>query len=305
MPRNTLEAAIERVRVLAHERSQRPPSPGALRSISTMSTIEMTETTGSTMPRNAAPENPTPFGQLLLEYMDRNRASKWGPPMTTGQLAVKLKTSRQTIHNWTYKAQTPILETILSVLLELNIPLNDLLERYQAAGTPLPAVFDMPSTHTHTATQTATTPTQPSAGLSGGLPAGLPTQQPPRLRDTPAPRPYVAPARAADAAAADATALRRLEQQTIAAMRSAGMSDSGIATVLANLRATIASDPGEPPLRQHIIAEHSEPAEPVSTSGEASAEAAGATSGEATGTGEPAPTTSAQQQPSSKRHTRP
>jgi hypothetical protein len=201
------------------------------------------------MPRYATPENPSPFGQILIEYMDRTRQSTWGPALSTGQLAIKLNTSRQTIHNWIYKAQTPSIENILTVFATLNIPLNELLERYQSQGVPLPPVFDMPTTHPAAPAPAPEGKRSQAAGAT--TPASAHSQRATH-DDSPSPHPYVAPVNSGTASA-DSDDWQRLAEQTAAAMRDEGAPQPMIDAVLAHIRA---QQTGTSPLARQVSAEH-------------------------------------------------
>lgn len=72
----------------------------------------------------------------------------------------------------------------------------------------------------------------------------------------PAPRPYIPPP-AVDPAEADAATWQRWVTQTAATLRQAGLPESEIKAVIANM---LAYENGEDPMQRHILAEHSEPA---------------------------------------------
>ncbi len=86
------------------------------------------------MPRYGTQRESTPFGNLLIEFMWKQR-----PPWTTGEMSRTLKVPRQTIANWVYRGLTPSIETIFYVLNTLDIPLAALTRAYQDAGVPMPA----------------------------------------------------------------------------------------------------------------------------------------------------------------------
>lgn len=78
-----------------------------------------------------APEKP--FSRVLTEFMWQQR-----PPWTTGKLARRLGLSRQTVANWLYHNVTPSVEVMFSIMKDLNIPLERLIEAYEQAGVPIP-----------------------------------------------------------------------------------------------------------------------------------------------------------------------
>lgn len=173
------------------------------------------------MPRYRAPENPTPFARVLLDYMWSQR-----PPLSAGQLAVKLgNISRQTVHNWLYLNNVPSIGNALDALDRLGIPLERLLQAYEeeAAAAVAPD---------QTGTQTTTTTTVPATATATTTSTRREHQQPPL--DV-----WVA-------------TIERTER----AMRELGMDEQTIAAVITRIQE---QQRGVRPYQRHIEAEHTAP----------------------------------------------
>jgi hypothetical protein len=83
----------------------------------------------------------TPFGEVLLDYMTSRRPIPW----STGRLAHELtrripNIRRQTVAFWIHHNTTPPIETILTVLAILNIPLAALVDAYARHGVDVPPI---------------------------------------------------------------------------------------------------------------------------------------------------------------------
>jgi hypothetical protein len=78
----------------------------------------------------------TPFGDLIQDYMAR-----WRPIWTTGRMARALGVQGQSVRNWINHGMTPPIETILTVLAKLNIPISTLTEYYQRYGVEVPTLM--------------------------------------------------------------------------------------------------------------------------------------------------------------------
>ncbi|HEX9035497.1 MAG TPA: hypothetical protein VF808_00735 [Ktedonobacterales bacterium] len=93
------------------------------------------------MPREKSGLSPTPFAQVLTNYMARQR-----PIWTSGRIAQACRIRRSSVSNWLYHDITPPLDKMLMVLARLNIPMSELLDAYRAAGVPTPPLgFEEPS----------------------------------------------------------------------------------------------------------------------------------------------------------------
>jgi transcriptional regulator with XRE-family HTH domain len=84
------------------------------------------------MPRKLNPQNPTPWAQVLLDYMWSQR-----PPLNATELAELLGMPKPTVTNWFGRRAVPDLDTAMTVLSKLSIPLDRLVQVYREAGTPL------------------------------------------------------------------------------------------------------------------------------------------------------------------------
>jgi transcriptional regulator with XRE-family HTH domain len=82
------------------------------------------------MPRYADNPNAGKLARLLLDYMWSQR-----PPLTYGQLAVKLGENRSSVYNWVYRNQIPTPQLLALISSRTGIPLYNL---YQAADYPIP-----------------------------------------------------------------------------------------------------------------------------------------------------------------------
>jgi hypothetical protein len=68
----------------------------------------------------------TPLGQLILDYCWSQR-----PPLTVGQLAVRLGYNKQTVYNWTGRGEIPTLTNMARVSERTGIPLDALVRAAQ------------------------------------------------------------------------------------------------------------------------------------------------------------------------------
>jgi hypothetical protein len=82
----------------------------------------------------------TPFGMLLQDWLAAKRPAPWSPGRLATELTRRLgyPVRRYTTYNWIRQGMNPPIETILTVLAALNIPLSDLIAAYRAAGVRVP-----------------------------------------------------------------------------------------------------------------------------------------------------------------------
>lgn len=83
----------------------------------------------------------TPFRHVLIDYM-WNRRSPLEPPMSQGQLAIRLGMPRTTLTHWLNGTITPPLDVIFDVLARLGIPVQRLVEEYRGMGLPVPPLLE-------------------------------------------------------------------------------------------------------------------------------------------------------------------
>lgn len=186
------------------------------------------------MPRRPPAEHlHTPFGDLLIDYMWNQRAPSQ-PPLTTGQLAVRLGIAQITIRKWIYSGVVPSFDTAMQVFAQLGIPLERAVRAFENAGNTAPPL---------------TEPVQPAAsgtasGLRGVIRAhGLVGEVPGSGADEP-------------------DEWSALIQRTQADLRDAGVDEATIGAIIDRIRAT---QIGSPQLAPHIAAEHTEPETPEVT----------------------------------------
>ena len=179
------------------------------------------------MPRKPPSEHVhTPFGDLLLDVMYNQRAPL-EPPLTIGQLAIRLGISRMTLQTWIYRGVVPSVDVAMQIFAQLHIPLERALHAYETANLPVP-----PLTETETQTRQ-----HPGRRAHAGAHTGGEDE---------------------DASAPDADPWTAMIAQTQADLRAAGMDEHTIGAVIDRIRAT---QMGSRPLAAHIAAEHAEHAE--------------------------------------------
>ena len=98
------------------------------------------------MPRPRKPQRDeteprdTPFRHVLIDFM-WNRRAPLEPPMTQGQLAIRLGLPRTTIASWLTGKITPPMDLVFDVLARLDIPLQRLNDEYHALSLPVPPLL--------------------------------------------------------------------------------------------------------------------------------------------------------------------
>lgn len=212
------------------------------------------------MPRYAElPDEMTPFGQLLIDYMWNKRPPN-RPPLSPNQLAIKLGVPKQNTNNWLFRASLPPFETMMAVLAKLDIPLRDLYDAYKRAGILMPR-WDEHDTALP-APSLADLPPTPRTRKATAVPTGANIPEKETEKDkaeaeaeaTPAPRPSVPPQQTPSVPDEWAVMIA----QTEATMRAEGAPEAMIAAVVKQIRNRQSGAPNR--IQQHVIAEHSEPA---------------------------------------------
>lgn len=79
----------------------------------------------------------TPFGETLLEFMAKQRPQIW----SIGMLARDLGIPASTVRNWIVLNIVPEIDTVMTVLSKLNIPVSRLLDKYREQGIAVPALM--------------------------------------------------------------------------------------------------------------------------------------------------------------------
>lgn len=172
-------------------------------------------------PRDASQQQ-TPFGRVLIDYM-WNQRDPMEPPLTTGQLAVRVGVQRSTISNWISGRFVPPLDTVFEVLARLHIPLQRLADAYRELGMQTPELL------------------QPDTG--------------------PQPRSFIPPSAGQRAGATSARdEWDDMINRTVSALRDTGLDPDTIAAVIEHIRDRQAN---RQPYQQHILAEHTQPYGPA------------------------------------------
>jgi hypothetical protein len=186
--------------------------------------------------------NQTPFGEFLVDYMSKQRPRVW----TTGRLARALGLQRFTINNWVYRGKNPPIETILTIMAQLNAPLTDLLAIYRKRGVAVPNLMG-PEEAAAIAAERAT----PGAGATSA--AATAAQE----------AAAQAQARAERMREREAREWAEMIAQTRRSMEIGGFPEAMIAMTIATIEA---KRDNIDPMARHIQAEHAAPVTPSDAS---------------------------------------
>lgn len=102
----------------------------------------------------------TPFQLVLRDFM-WNQRSPSQPPLTVGQLAIRLGVSRVNVSNWITGRVQPDTNRIFTVLAQLGIPLQRFADAYRELGLTVPPLLEEDLTDQGPTPRAYTTPAAP------------------------------------------------------------------------------------------------------------------------------------------------